>query len=186
MRIGEVLALSWRDVDLDKGIVTVSRTLTTNAKGQHKIGEIPKTRASRRSILIGAATIAALRRERAKQAARRLLLGPDWHDQGLVFDRGDGQPINPDVVRTSFERVLRKNPSLPTITLHGMRHTMATLLLTAGMNPKIVQERLGHSSIQMTLDRYSHVTLSMQESAATILDTLLSGEARPNRGQELG
>lgn len=186
MRLGEVMALSWRDVDLDKATISVTRTLTRDAKGQNKIGEIPKTSASRRSIVIGQSTITALRSYRAQQAQRRLLLGRTWTDRNLVFDRGDGEPMQPTVVRHAFDRVLDLNPEIPRLTPHGMRHTMATLLLKAGVNPKIVQERLGHASIQMTLDRYSHVTLTMQESAAAVLDALLSAEARPERGQELG
>ena len=67
--------------------------------------------------------------------------------------------------------------------MHGMRHTMATIALEGGVNPKVVQDRLGHASIQMTLDRYSHVTLSMQTDAAKVISDLLRGEARPKRGQ---
>lgn len=184
MRIGEILALNWRDVDLDSATIAVSRTLTRDANGRFKIGSVTKTRASNRSIIISSSTVAALRAYRAKQSQRKLLLGPRWQDQGLVFDRGNGDVLDPAVVRQSFLRALDRNPSLPRITLHGMRHTMATILLAAGVNPKIVQERLGHTSIQMTLDRYSHVTVGMQSHAAQLLDDLLSEGARPKRGQE--
>lgn len=186
MRIGEILALSWRDVDLDHRTVAVRRTLTRAGKSTVHISEIPKTKAGSRSIIIGAVTASELRTYRAQQSERRLRLGPAWHDLGLVFDRGDGEPTRPGRVADSFQRILLDHPELPRLTLHGMRHTTATLLLAAGVNPKIVQERLGHASVQMTLDRYSHVTLSMQDSAATLLDAVLSGEARPKRGQETG
>jgi integrase len=186
MRIGEILALGWRDVDLDRRTISVRRTLTRDANARLKIGDIPKTRASRRLIPIGVATANALRTQRARQAERHLKLGSHWNDSGLVFDRGNGQPIEPSVVRHAFEVVLRKNPEYPEITLHGMRHTMATMMLAEGVNPKVVQERLGHASIQMTLDRYSHVTLNMQEDAAALLDALLNEDSRPKRGQELG
>ncbi|MCA9879549.1 MAG: site-specific integrase [Thermomicrobiales bacterium] len=182
MRIGELLALTWRDVDLTTATVTVRRTLTRDANARLKLGEIPKTRASRRSIIIGPASVAALRSYRAKQAQRRLLLGQAWPTHNLVFDRGDGLPMDPNVVRSSFRRALARNSTLPEITLHGLRHTMATLMMAAGVNPKIVQERLGHASIQMTLDRYSHVTITMQSDAAALLDVLLGGDARPKRG----
>lgn len=185
MRIGEILGLSWQDIALDRDEPTVSvrRTLTFDKDGHIKLGEVPKTKASRRSILIEEDTVAALRTYRAKQAERRLLLGPEWLNLGLVFDRGDGGLLSPDVVRKSLDRVLDRNPALPRLSMHGMRHTLATLALTGGVNPKVVQERLGHASVQMTLDRYSHVTLSMQADAARIISALLRGAARPKRGQ---
>ncbi len=100
-----------------------------------------------------------------------------------ALGRGDGRLLDPSVVSRNFHRAVEAG-ALPRITLHGMRHTMATLLLEAGVHPKVVQERLGHRSIQMTLDRYSHVTSTMQRLAAETLDRILSGTARPNRGQE--
>ncbi|MCC7023316.1 MAG: site-specific integrase [Thermomicrobiales bacterium] len=186
MRLGELLALGWRDVDLARGVVSVRRTLTRTAapgQGSWKIGEIAKTASSRRSIVIGPTTVAALRSHRARQAERKLAAGAAWLDMGLVFDRGDGHWLAPCVPRRAFERAVAASGVSP-LTPHGMRHTMATLLLTAGVHPKIVQERLGHRSIQMTLDRYSHVTMTMQEDAAASLDALLGGEARPRRGQD--
>jgi integrase len=188
MRIGEILGLGWRDVALDRDepSVSVRRTVTRDKNWKHKLGDVPKTHASNRAILIGEDTVTALRSYRALQAQRRLLLGPQWHDLGLVFDRGDGGLLRNTTVAEALERVLDKHPTLPRITLHGMRHTMATLALEGGINPKVVQERLGHASIQMTLDRYSHVTQSMQAEAADVINTLLRGEARPKRGQSAG
>jgi integrase len=185
MRIGEILGLGWRDVVLDRDEPTVSvrRTLTNDRHGRPKLGEVPKTKASRRAIVIGEDTVIALRAYRAQQAQRRLLLGQRWHSHDLVFDRGDGAVMREGVVAKSLDRVLAQHPELPRITMHGMRHTMATLALEGGVNPKIVQERLGHASIQMTLDRYSHVTLSMQANAAEIINSLLRGQSRPKRGQ---
>jgi integrase len=83
-------------------------------------------------------------------------------------------------------RVRKAGHELPEITPHGMRHTMATLLLVAGVHPKVVQERLGHKTVQITLDRYSHVAAGMQEEAAEVLERLLGDRARPRRGQECG
>jgi integrase len=185
MRIGEILGLSWRDVSLDRDEPTVSvrRTLTRDKKGKYKLGEVPKTQASRRSIVIGVDTAKALRTHRAQQSQRRLLLGRRWHNHDLVFDRGDGELLNDNVVAKSLDRFLLRHPEFPRITMHGMRHTMATLALDAGVNPKVVQERLGHASIQMTLDRYSHVSMSMQADAAHVISTLLRDASRPKRGQ---
>lgn len=186
MRIGEILALTWRDVDFEKRTVSVRRTLTREGNSHVKIGSIPKTRASSRSIKIGSATVASLRTQRAKQAEHRLRLGEHWHNLDLVFDRGNGEPIAPNVINASLARILAANPALPRITVHGMRHTMATLLLAGGSNPKMVQDRLGHTSVRMTLDRYSHITPGMQDEAADILDAILNGNTRPKRGQETG
>lgn len=185
MRIGEILALDWRALDLDRDVptVTVRRTVTIDENRRRKLGEVPKTRASRRTIAIGEDTVAALRMYRRQQAQRRLLLGPAWHAHDLVFDRGNGDLLDDSVVAAALARVLEKHPALPRITMHGMRHTMATVALAAGINPKIVQERLGHASVQMTLDRYSHVTTSMQADAAQAINALLRGSARPKRGQ---
>jgi integrase len=187
MRIGEMLALSWRDVDMERGLVSVRRTLTGTRDGGWKIGEHAKTSSSRRAIDLSPYTIAALRGWRARQAERRLGAGMIWEDLGLVFDRGNGHWINPNMVRKAFDRAVEK-AQVTRITPHGMRHTMATLLLGAGVHPKIVQERLGHSSIQMTLDRYSHVSMSMQQEATGVLAAVLhrgSGErTRPKRGHE--
>ena len=172
MRLGELLALTWADIDFARGTVAVRRTLTPSRGGAWTIGDGPKSAKGRRSIPLAEATLAALRSHRARQTERRLLLGPDWHDLGLVFDRGNGEPCRPATVQARFERAVARAGVTP-LTPHGMRHTMATLLLAAGVHPKIVQERLGHATIGMTLDRYSHVTMDMQRGAAGIMGDLL-------------
>jgi integrase len=118
--------------------------------------------------------VAALRRHRARQNERRLSLGELWQDTGLVFDRGDGTLLHPNVALATFGR-LTKAANLPHIRFHDLRHTAATLALADGVHPKIVSERLGHSSISMTLDRYSHVSMDMQRDAADRLDRLAGG-----------
>lgn len=173
MRLGELLALNWADVDLERGIVTVRRTVSRTREGGWKQREGAKTTAGRRPIVLAAPTVAALRAYRARQAERRLALGPAWSAGDLVFDR-DGVPCSPNAVREAFDRAVTAS-GLPRITPHGMRHTMATMLLGAGIHPKIVQERLGHRTVAMTLDRYSHVTMDMQKGAAAALMDLLSG-----------
>lgn len=184
MRIGELLALAWQDVDLRTGVASVSRTLTHAPPG-FRIGEYAKTASSRRAIVLGSDTIVALRGHRARQAARRLALGPHWTDLDLIFDRGDGTPYHPSTVRDAFERAVAR-AGLPSLTPHGMRHTMATVMLAAGVHPKVVQERLGHKSIQMTLDRYSHVSMTMQQDAAALLERILRDPSRPKRGHSAG
>ena len=118
--------------------------------------------------------MAALRRHKARQAARRLARGDSWRDDGLVFDRGDGSLLHPNVAYTTFRRRAAAL-GLPAIRFHDLRHTAATLLLEQGVHPKIVQERLGHANVGITLNRYSHVTLDMQREAADQPDAALGG-----------
>lgn len=174
MRIGELLALNWDDVDFDRGTVAVRRTVTRNRDAKWIIGDDTKTRSGRRLIALTPSTAAALRRHRTDQLARRLAIGPAWVNTGLVFDGGDGALARPETVRYGFLRAVRL-ADVPSLTFHGLRHTCATLLLASGVHPKVVQERLGHASIAITLDRYSHVTMDMQSEAASALDRLLSG-----------
>jgi integrase len=189
MRMGEMLALSWRDVSSDRAVVTVRRSLTRTLGGRHRIGEHAKNSSSHRSIVLGATANAALRAHRARQNERRLAAGIAWQDLELVFDRGDGRFYDPTTIRWGFERAVIR-AGVPRLTPHGMRHTMATLMLAAGVHPKIVSERLGHSSIKMTMDRYSHVSMTMQHDAAAVIDALLSARVenvdseltRPGRG----
>jgi integrase len=170
MRKGEILALRWSDVDLDKRVVAVRRTLTRGQNG-FTYGE-PKSRAGRRSIALPASCVNALRKHRTRQLERRLLAGADWQDNDLVFEGGTGEGIYPNTLLRTFNR-LATRLGLPVIRFHDARHTAATLALAEGIHPKIVQERLGHSNIAMTLDRYSHVTMTMQQDAADRLDAAI-------------
>lgn len=173
MRRGELLALIWDDVDLDRAALAVRRSLTIDRDRHWIIGE-PKTAAGRRAVALPASCVAALRRHRVRQTARRLSIGDLWQPTGLVFDRGDGTLLHPNVALATFGR-LTKAAGLPHIRFHDLRHTSATLALADGVHPKIVSERLGHSSVAMTLDRYSHVSLNMQRDAADRLDRLAGG-----------
>ena len=108
MRLGELLALAWEDVDLDRGVVSVRRTLTRRRDCGWKLGEVPKSSSSRRSIVIGPTTVAALRSLRPKQAERRLQCGKAWVNHGLVFDRGNGDWFAPTTVQGVFARAVAK------------------------------------------------------------------------------
>jgi integrase len=180
MRRGEVLGLRWSDVDLDQGRVTVRQTMTAIRDvdtGRHVIvtGE-PKTAKSRRSVPLPAQTVAALRAHRKVQAQQRLMAGPGWTDHGLVFGEPNGQPIHPDRFRERFEYRVAKS-KLPRIRFHDLRHTYATLALQAGVHAKVVSEILGHSSIGITLDVYSHAIPSMLEDAADTVAARIFGGA---------
>lgn len=170
MRRGEALGLRWADLELDAGQASIRQTVIAV---DHKVlfGS-PKTAKGQRSVALDAGTVAKLRAHRARQLSERLMMGSGWTDHDLVFCKIDGHPFQPERVSREFDRrVLRWD--LPKITLHGLRHTWATLALQAGVHPRVVQERLGHSTIGITLDTYSHVTAGMQEDAAATVAAML-------------
>ena len=171
MRRGEVLGLRWSDLDLDAGMASVRQTLEATKDGL--IFKQPKTARSRRRVSLLPMTVQALRAHRTEQKKARLALGPVYEDHGLVCARADGRPINPRQLSKDFLSLLRCSDGLPRIRFHDLRHTHATQLLRQGVHPKIVSERLGHATIAITLDTYSHVMPGMQEDAALRLDAAL-------------
>lgn len=175
LRRGELLGLMWDDLDLDRGTLAVRRTLSRGKGGTWELGQ-PKTASGRRSIALPASCIAALRRHKARQNAERLRLGALWQDRDFVFTNASGGPLHVNSLMDRFARLVAR-AGVPRIRFHDLRHTCATLLLAEGVHPKIVQERLGHSDISMTLNRYSHVTPGMQRQAADILDAALDRAA---------
>lgn len=175
MRPEEYLALKWKDVDLQKGTATVQRTLCWRRQkgGGWYFGE-PKTAHSRRTVPLPASIVRELARHKARQAEGRLQLGSDYQNFDLVFATATGGPLHPDNLNArNFKAVCKRAGLSPKLTLYVLRHTCATLLLLAGVNSKIVAERLGHSSIAITLDIYSHVLPSMQQVAADELENML-------------
>ena len=164
LRQGELLGLQWRDVDLEARTLAVRRQLLEHSDGSLELGEL-KTRASRRRVDLPGTSVRALEahRSRAKVAS------PD----GLVFTDSRGGPVRKGNLLRRWFRPLLKRAGLPPVRFHDLRHTHATLLLAQGAHPKVVQERLGHSQISMTLDVYSHAVPSMQREAARGLDDLL-------------
>jgi integrase len=177
MRQGELLALHWGDVDLDAGVLQVRGTLhrVPGVSVGDKSGLVisdPKTSHSRRPVRLSGVAVAALRKHRARQLEERLAMGELWDEHDLVFCNSIGRPCEArNVVRNSYQPLLDK-AGLPRIKFHALRHSAATLLLSQGIHPKIVAELLGHTTISMTLDIYSHVTLDMQQEAAETMDRL--------------
>lgn len=172
MRRGEALGLRWSDVDLDAGRLRVVQTII-QVRSKVTVGE-PKTARGRRPIALDAGTVAVLREHRKRALEERMLVGPDFDDHGLVFHQPDGSCLKPDAVSAAFVRRVRK-AKLPPLTLKGLRHTWATLALEHGVHPRVVQERLGHSTIAITLGIYSHVTPTLHDEAAELIGGLVLG-----------
>lgn len=172
MRRGEVLALKWQNVDLKNSSLSVRSSLE-QTKGNLRFKE-PKTKKSKRTVILPAFTLETLRAHRKTQAETRLKLGRDYHDNDLVCPRADGTPWPPDSLSTLFAARIKKAP-VPRVRFHDLRHTHATQLLKQGVHPKIVSERLGHSNISITLDTYSHVLPGMQEEAIAVFDRNFKG-----------
>jgi len=166
MRKGELLAARWSDVDLEAGTLAVNQTLQ-EAYGKLLCKE-PKTAKSRRRITLPGVVVEALRVHRAEQAKKTLAREPGYVESDLVLAAPGGGPWWP----SNFDRVWRrfKTRQKLEIRFHDLRHTHATQLLKAGVHPKVVSERLGHASIGITLDTYSHVMPGMQEEAAEKID----------------
>jgi integrase len=127
-----------------------------------------------RSVPLDPETVATLREHREAQAVERELFGSDYGDGDLVFCREDGSPLNPHAFTEAFDRYVKAS-KLPRIRLHDLRHTWATLALQSGIHPKVVSEILGHSSIAITLDTYSHAIPTMQETAVDLVAALVQG-----------
>lgn len=171
MRRGEVLGLKWADIDFGKSRLMIRRSLVL-AKSVATWSE-PKTPRSRRSVPLTQELIAALKAHKAAQAQERLKAGPAYDDQDLVFCNEDGTLLHPDTFSKRFARLVKLS-GLPRLTVHSLRHTWATIALQAGIHPKVVSEMLGHSSISITLDTYSHVIPTLEEDAAERVSALFS------------
>lgn len=172
MRRGELLALKWEDLDLARKVLAVKRTLSRGPKGSFSFG-VPKTAHGRRSIALPQSVVDSLQKHRVRQVEARLKVGPVYHDLDLIFADSLGHPIHPNSLTYRFKR-LQAQAAVPSIRIHDLRHTSATLMLANGEHPKIVQERLGHADVSMMLNRYSHVTMDMQRDAADRLDALVA------------
>lgn len=172
MRQSELLGLRWSDIDFDAGVVRVRVQLKRLLNGTWAFKE-PKTKRSRRQIALALPAIEALRKHQARQCEERLLVGDAWKDPNLIFSSTIGTPLFARNVVRSFKALLERG-ALPDVRFHDLRHTCATLLLSARVNPKVVSEMLGHASIAITLDIYSHVIPDMQQDAAATMASLLA------------
>lgn len=179
MRRGEGLGLRWRDVNFERGTAHIVQTVAPDKsnKGAAIILDRTKTATGSRTVRLTARTLVALKEHRAKQLELRLA-AKNWEANDLIVCTGHGTPINPRNVTRSFNAIIRAarlddGTPLRRIRVHDLRHTSATLLLLAGTPAKIVSERLGHASVGITLDLYSHVLPDMQADAASAMDGIL-------------
>ena len=172
MRRGEILSLRWRNVDIERGSLWVVESLEQTRAGLR--AKAPKSEKAR-AITLPAFAIDELRRLKHEQAEELLKLGVRQDGATLLCARVDGEPMQPRSLTHEFTRLVSRLKDIPRMRFHDLRHSDATALLTAGVHRKVAQERLGHSTIAVTLDLYSHVTATMQEDAATRLDAAFRG-----------
>lgn len=162
-RRGEALGLRWADVDLEASTATIASQRTI--AGGRVVEGAPKTRSGARTVALDVETLDGLRATKAEQNAGRLLMGAGWPRHDLVFTHRDGTPLWPQMVTARF-RALAERAELPTIGLHGLRHSAATWMISSGVNPRVVQQRLGHANVSITLALYTHVLPGHDRAAA--------------------
>ena len=162
LRRGEALGLRWQDIDLEAGRLCVRRSLIP--EGSQVAVHEPKTARGRRVVALDPETVEVLKAQAARQLVEQDAT-ESWEDTGLVFTNESGQVLHPWVTSRCFRKAV-KEAMLPDLRLHDLRHTHATLALQAGIHPKVVSERLGHATVAITLDTYSHAIPAMQEEAA--------------------
>ncbi len=167
LRRGEALGLRWSDIDFENCAITINNTLLKTNKGV--IFHDPKTETSKRVIISPGTIIEALKAHKEKQEETKAVMGEAYQENELVSCYDDGHPFNPGTFSTLFMNVLKRN-KLQLIRFHDLRHTNATLMLKHNVPAKVASERLGHSTIGITLDLYSHVLKEMQQDAASKID----------------
>jgi integrase len=172
LRQSEILGLCWKDLDWEKSTLIVQHQL----KRQFKLGDYfsqPKTRAGRRSLILGKKTLSKLRDHWSNQLEEKRFAGDRWQENDLIFTSTVGTPIDQANLYKSF-KVLLKKSGLPDIRFHDLRHTAATLMLNHGVPAIVVSRRLGHSRVSITLDIYGHLIPEMQNEAAEMIDDLIT------------
>jgi integrase len=169
MRRGEILGLRWADADLEHGSLEVRQALLPGRRFA-----TPKSSSGRRPVALPGQVVEALKAQLARCQETRRVLGPAYEDHDLVVCLGDGRPWEPTTLSSAFHELTRK-AGLEGLRFHDLRHLHATVLLRAGIHPKVVADRLGHSTVGVTLDVYSHVVPDLQKEAARAVDAILAG-----------
>ena len=164
--------MRWSDIDLD--VATVSLRRARVVAGGRVVEGPTKTMAGERSIALDAETMSVLRSWKSAQSAARLVMGAGWGNEvGLVFTKPGGTPLYPQTITALFKRI-SLDLGLPTIGVHGLRHSSATMMLASGISPKVVSQRLGHANVSITLDTYSHVLPAHDRAAADFIGRTLA------------
>lgn len=182
MRLGELMGLKWQDIDMKAGTLHLQRILSrvpTKLQREGQKGYVeasPKTKKSRRSLMIAPFALKVLVQHRERQQEAKKQAGDRWVENDYVFCTSIGTRLNPSTSIQKPLKLLLKEAELPDVRFHDLRHSAATLLLGMGVHPKIVQEILGHSNINITMDIYSHVLPSMQKAAIDVLNSAFIGE----------
>lgn len=180
LRRGEMAALQWKDIDFAKSTISITQNRVHTAEGV--IEKSPKTQAGKRTITIGRDVADALRDAKAIYD-KALRNNPGFKDLGYVLFKENGEPFHPDSLTQKWERFVAKH-NLPPIRLHDLRHSNATAMIAAGVNAKVVQHRLGHANISITLDTYTHVLPEMDQEAAEKLNNSLFSSPQPMPSQK--
>lgn len=183
LRKGEALSLTWRDIDLNNGTLNVNKTLAVGKSGKLLIQK-PKTNSSSRVISLDSSTVLVLKKWKSIQNEELDILQHIPSLDQLVFSNVDNKLLNPRTPQSWLDSFYNKNPRIDRITVHGFRHTHASLLFEAGATMKQTQDRLGHSNIKTTMNIYTHVTQSSKEETAVLFDTFM--QTGNSLGQYLG
>ena len=174
LRRGELVALRWEDVDFKRNILRIRRNMVNGLDGV--IIKAPKSESGIRDIHVGKEVMEELRKARVQYLSDAMTCGYGFQNLDLVVRQEDGSPVKPDSMTQKWERFLKKY-NLPKIRLHDLRHSNATALIQAGVSPKVVQQRLGHSDVNITLNTYTHVLPEMDIEAAEKLDDIILKKA---------
>lgn len=172
VRLGQATALTWGDIDFGKKTLQVRRTVHSQV-GKGLVFNEPKTTRSRRTLDLSAVAVAALQQHRKRQLEERLAVGSQWQALDFVFCTAIGKPLNPGYLKQAMDRLL-KTAGLPSVRVHDLRHTAATLMLERNVSIKAVQNALGHSTATLTMNRYAHLTTDMQREAVRAMDAVFS------------
>ena len=175
LRLGEALGLQWKDIDLERREVRITKSLQ-RISGRGQVLSETKTRRGRRSLVLPVTTVEALRAHRVEQREWRRAAGSSWSELGFVFTTGTGRPLDQRNVLRMFKRVLRK-AKLPRMRFHDLRHSCASLLLAQHTDPRVIMETLGHSNISVTMNMYAHVMPALKREAADAMDRSLARDA---------
>ena len=178
MRRSELAGLKWPDIDTKSGWLRVVR-VRQRIYGHGIVEGQPKTHRSRRTVALSRSAVSVLESIKTNQIEMRLKAGPLWQHTDYIFTMENGAPIDPDNLSREFRRIVRE-AGLPHGTLHGLRHAYATALLSVNVHPAVVQSALGHSSIMLTIDTYSHVMPGLEEAADRSIDDILGDAVAEN------